>query len=144
MLNRSNTTPVYIPPGITSLIQSLDVTFNKPFKSKVKKLANEHMQQNLEAYVRGDINASERCVLFTKWVGEHGKGSLQKRRSLFVPSRNVALLLPSMGQRILKSILKALMTRSLKTRRIKNPQMKIHSLTLRMKIRLVRLRMMIC
>ena len=32
-----------------SLIQPLDVTFNKPFKSEVEKLANEHIQPNLEA-----------------------------------------------------------------------------------------------
>ena len=36
----------------------------------MEKLANEHMQHNLEAYVRGDINASKQRILFTKWVGE--------------------------------------------------------------------------
>ena len=28
------------------------------------------MQENLDAYVKGDINASARRVLFTKWVGQ--------------------------------------------------------------------------
>jgi len=59
LLDRSNTAPVYIPPGTISLIQPLDVTFNKPFKSEGEKLGNEHMQQNLGAYARRDIKASE-------------------------------------------------------------------------------------
>ena len=69
-LDSCNTFPIFVPPGTTSLVQPLDVTFNKPFKAEVDKLANEHMQQNLESYVRGEINASERRILFTKWVGE--------------------------------------------------------------------------
>ena len=28
------------------------------------------MQENLDAYVKGDINASARRFLFTKWVGQ--------------------------------------------------------------------------
>ena len=48
----------------------MDVCFNKPFKSAIEQLATEHMQNNLEAYVHGQINASARRVLFTKWVGQ--------------------------------------------------------------------------
>lgn len=44
--------------------------FAKPFKSAIEQLATEHMQNNLEAYVHGQINASARRVLFTKWVGQ--------------------------------------------------------------------------
>ena len=69
-LDSCKTAPVYVPPGTTSLIQPVDVVFNKPFKARVEKLATEHMQQNLDAYVRGEISASERRILFTKWVGE--------------------------------------------------------------------------
>lgn len=52
------------------MVQPLDVCFNKPFKSAIEQLATEHMQNNLEAYVHGQINASARRVLFTKWVGQ--------------------------------------------------------------------------
>ncbi len=43
---------------------------NKPFKAAIERLATKHMQENLEAYVRGELNASARRVLFTKWVGQ--------------------------------------------------------------------------
>ena len=65
-----HTTYTYVPGGCTSLVQPVDVSFNKPFKSAVERLANQHMQENLDAYVKGDINASARRVLFTKWVGQ--------------------------------------------------------------------------
>ena len=63
-------TPVFVPPGTTSLIQPLDVSINAPFKVAVSHLANQHVMDNLEDYMHGSIPASERRVLFTKWVGQ--------------------------------------------------------------------------
>ena len=31
--------------------------------------ATKHLHNNLDEYMRGTINGSERCVFFTKWVG---------------------------------------------------------------------------
>ena len=69
MLDKCSTDTTYIQGGCTSLIQPLDASFN-PFKNAVERLATEHMQENLEAYVKGELNASVRRVLFTKWVGQ--------------------------------------------------------------------------
>ena len=65
-----NTSITYVPGGCTSLVQPVDVSFNKPFKSAVERQATQHMQENLDSYVHGRINASARRVLFTKWVGQ--------------------------------------------------------------------------
>ena len=46
----------------------MDVVFNRPFKAAVEKQATQHLQENLSAYVRGQINTVERRVLITKWV----------------------------------------------------------------------------
>ena len=64
-----NTEPVFVPAGTTSLVQPVDVVFNAPFKAAVERQATMHLQENLDSYVQGKINASERRVLFTKWVG---------------------------------------------------------------------------
>ena len=58
---------LYYIGGCTSLIQPLDVC---AFKLAIERLATEHMQDNLDAYVKGQFNASARRALFTKWVGE--------------------------------------------------------------------------
>ena len=63
-----HTTYTYVPGGYTSLVQPVDVS-NKHFKSAVERLANQHMQENLDAYVKENINASARRILFKKWVG---------------------------------------------------------------------------
>ena len=65
-----HTTYTYVPGGCTSLVQPVDVSFNKPFKSAVEQLANQHMQENLDTYFKGDISASARRILFTQWVGQ--------------------------------------------------------------------------
>ena len=69
-LTELNTTPVYVPGGTTGLVQPLDVVVNAPFKAIVKKLADEHIRNNLENYVQGTVPAKETRVLFTRWVGE--------------------------------------------------------------------------
>ena len=65
-----STSVTYVPGGCTCLVQPLDVSFNKPFKSAVERQATQHMQENLDSYVYGRINASARRVLITKWVGQ--------------------------------------------------------------------------
>ena len=65
-----NTEVTFVPGGCTSLVQPIDVAFNKPFKSVVDRLATAHMQENLDAYVTGGMTASRRRVLITRWVGQ--------------------------------------------------------------------------
>ena len=68
--SESQTSTIYVPAGTTGLVQPLDVCFNAPFKAAVKRLAEEHVHDNLEDYVHGSIPASTRRILFTKWVGK--------------------------------------------------------------------------
>ena len=65
-----NTYITYVSGGCTSFVQPVDVSFNKHFKSAVERQATQHMQENLDSYVYGLINASARRVLITKWVGQ--------------------------------------------------------------------------
>ena len=69
-LTQCGTTPLYVPPGCTSIIQPLDVPYNAPFKKKVESAALNHLQDYLEGYLNRKFTAGERRVLLTKWVGE--------------------------------------------------------------------------
>lgn len=70
LTSQTKTHLVLVPPGCTSLVQPLDVSFNRAFKSVVERLQNEHMHNNLEMYVNGTIPAAQRRILISKWVGE--------------------------------------------------------------------------
>ena len=63
------TTLGLVPPGATSKVQPLDVTFNAEFKKSVDRLATEHLSTNPEQFMTGKVTAGDRRVLFTKWVG---------------------------------------------------------------------------
>lgn len=65
-----NTEPVFVPAGTTSLVQPVDVVFNAPFKAAIEEKATAHLQDNLSDYINGKISASDRRILFTKWVGQ--------------------------------------------------------------------------
>ena len=52
----------------------------------IQGMANGHLQENLDDYVQGRITASERQVLFMKWVG---KAWEEISRRSFVPLKNV-------------------------------------------------------
>lgn len=62
----THTSLVLVPPGCTSVVQPLDVCFNKEFKNIIERLQNEHMHSNLDKYVNGTIPAGQRCILITK------------------------------------------------------------------------------
>lgn len=65
-----NTHCSYVPGGCTSLVQPVDVSFNKPFKAAIEKLSQQHLHDNLDMYVRGGFSASARRILFTQWIGQ--------------------------------------------------------------------------
>ena len=60
---------INVPPGCTSRVQPLDVAFNKPFKDIIRRLFEQHINENLVNYTTGKITASQRRVFITKWVG---------------------------------------------------------------------------
>ena len=57
------TESVFIPASTTSLVKPVDVSFNAPFIAAVKREATKHLQKNLNSYMTGRINASERRVV---------------------------------------------------------------------------------
>ena len=66
LLKRNNTELAKNPPGCTSWVQTLGVSFNKPFKDVVRQQFEKHLEENLQQYTEGKISAPERRLLVTK------------------------------------------------------------------------------
>ena len=74
-----NTEVTFVPGGCTSLVQPIDVAFNKPFKSVVDRLVTAHMQENLDAYVTGGDDRQQAPSTHHQvgWPGMGGSGHQQ-------------------------------------------------------------------
>ena len=59
-------TSALVSDDCTSLVQSLDVCFNKSFKNHIKETAIRHYDENVDAYTKSKIFVSERRILMTK------------------------------------------------------------------------------
>ena len=58
LLRECNTDLVLVPAGCTSLVQPINIAFNKPFKSSIEKLAMQHMHDHLHDYLTGKLSSS--------------------------------------------------------------------------------------
>ena len=67
---KENDIPCNVQPGCTSRVQVVDVTVNKPFKDEVRLLSEDHLDKHSELHVEGNLSASQRRNLITKWVGQ--------------------------------------------------------------------------
>ena len=97
LLAEKHTTPLYVPPGCTSIIQPLDVSVNAPFKAIISRLANAHCAENLTAYVQGTIPAGERRVLLTRWVAQAWEEVSANRDMVIRSFRKCGISLPIDG-----------------------------------------------
>ena len=70
LLKKHKTSLVNVPPGCTSRVLVVEVLVNISFKDEVSSLFEVHLDKNLDQYVDGKINVSQRIVLITNWVGE--------------------------------------------------------------------------
>ena len=92
-----NTSITYVPGGCSSLVQPVDVSFNRPFKSAVEQQATQHMQENLDSYVYGRLNASARRVLMTEWVSQAWQDICSDKQMIIPSFKKCAISVPIDG-----------------------------------------------
>ena len=89
-----------VPPGPTSKVQLLDVTFNAEFKKSVDRLATEHLSANPESFMTGKVTAGDQRVLFTKWVDTAWQETSRRLKDTVIRSfMKCGISLPISGSR---------------------------------------------
>ena len=93
-----NTTVALVPPGATSKVQPLDVAFNAEFKKAVDRQATEHLAGSPELFATGKVTASDRRILFTKWVGQAWQETSRRLKETVIRSFvKCGIALPTSG-----------------------------------------------
>ena len=67
-LSDGNTHQAVIPGGCTSLVQPLDVSLNKPFKTNIRKLWTEWMVNGPKEFTKGGAMKRPSLALVAEWV----------------------------------------------------------------------------
>ena len=66
-------------------------------------MATAHLQENVEDYVQGKINASTKRVLFIKWVGQAWEGISTKKDVIIRSFKKCGISVGIDGLKILRS-----------------------------------------
>ena len=69
-LKRNNTVSAVIPGGLTSLLQPLDVSLNKPFKDNMRDKWNEWMANGDKQFTKGGNMRAPSLELLCEFVKE--------------------------------------------------------------------------
>ena len=105
-LHSHNIIPSLVLPGCTGLVQPLDVSVTKPFKSLLRDILNDLLDQdqdthhlNLHEIQRSNTNAIAECrVLVTQAVGAAWEQFCEKHQGLVVQTfRKLGITLPIDG-----------------------------------------------
>ena len=67
---RENTNLAVIPGGLTSLVQPLDVSLNKPFKDNVRKRWMQWMADGIHEFTAGGRQKKPSEELICSWISE--------------------------------------------------------------------------
>ena len=63
-IKKNNITPVVLPGGTTSILQAPDVSWNKPFKSKLRELYDDWLEFGEKTYTKhGNIRAPSKVTI---------------------------------------------------------------------------------
>lgn len=67
-LLKKKTTPAIIPGGMTSILQPLDVSINKPMKNSLRRKWNEWMLNGDHSYTKGGLRRKPDLPTICQWI----------------------------------------------------------------------------
>lgn len=68
LLKKKKTTPAIIPGGMTSILQPLDVSINKPMKNSLRRKWNEWMLNGDHSYTKGGLRRKPELPTICQWI----------------------------------------------------------------------------